>query len=198
MVTDFGMSRVLEAQEGQDAHRTMSNLGPVRWMAPESLSKREYSTASDVYMFGSFLYELAVLDVPFHGVPVEEVITLVTKNGMHPPIPKTCPGPLADCMRLAWNPSPKLRPSMQDLFRKLTASTEYAPSGTHDSRSMQRSARKQVATSQQSGEYAAMSDDAAPSSNYGAMVDHEAATPETNSDADEKDSEHGQYHTLSE
>jgi hypothetical protein len=42
-VTDFGMSRVVsENQRGT----TKSELGPIRWMAPESLKAKEYSTKS--------------------------------------------------------------------------------------------------------------------------------------------------------
>jgi serine/threonine protein kinase len=39
-LTDFGMSReVAENQRGT----TKSELGPIRWMAPESLKNKEYS-----------------------------------------------------------------------------------------------------------------------------------------------------------
>jgi serine/threonine protein kinase len=49
-ISDFGMSRVLKdgAQQGQ----TASRLGPVRWMAPESIRDAVYSTKSDVWAFG--------------------------------------------------------------------------------------------------------------------------------------------------
>jgi serine/threonine protein kinase len=43
------MSRILEkAIEG----RTSSNLGPIRWMSPESLGQQVYSKKSDVWSFG--------------------------------------------------------------------------------------------------------------------------------------------------
>jgi serine/threonine protein kinase len=42
-LTDFGMSReVAENQRGT----TKSELGPIRWMAPESLKNKEYSVKS--------------------------------------------------------------------------------------------------------------------------------------------------------
>jgi predicted Ser/Thr protein kinase len=42
-ITDFGMSRVVdEHQRGT----TKSELGPIRWMAPESLKNKQYSTKS--------------------------------------------------------------------------------------------------------------------------------------------------------
>jgi predicted Ser/Thr protein kinase len=48
-ITDFGMSRILEkADEG----KTNSGVGPVCWMAPESIAQRQYSKKSDVWTFG--------------------------------------------------------------------------------------------------------------------------------------------------
>lgn len=32
--------------------------GPIRWMSPESIAKREYSPASDVWMFGILCVEV--------------------------------------------------------------------------------------------------------------------------------------------
>jgi len=50
------MSRVLEqtASEGN----TLNNMGPIRWMAPESLARQIYSKKSDVWMFGIVIYEV--------------------------------------------------------------------------------------------------------------------------------------------
>jgi len=45
-LTDFGMSRLVsENQRGT----TKSELGPIRWMAPESLKNKEYSSKSGMY-----------------------------------------------------------------------------------------------------------------------------------------------------
>jgi len=45
-VSDFGMSRVIidNTNEGQ----TKTNVGPIKWMAPESIRTSEYSEKSDV------------------------------------------------------------------------------------------------------------------------------------------------------
>ncbi len=49
-ISDFGMSRVLKdmSQQGQ----TETDIGPIRWMAPESLHDLKYSVKSDVWTFG--------------------------------------------------------------------------------------------------------------------------------------------------
>ena len=43
-LTDFGMSRLIDEQ--QQRGTTKSELGPIRWMAPESLKNKEYSAKS--------------------------------------------------------------------------------------------------------------------------------------------------------
>jgi serine/threonine protein kinase len=50
VVSDFGFARTL--QEEESSGKTVSDVGPLRWMAPESLKIREYSTKSDVWSFG--------------------------------------------------------------------------------------------------------------------------------------------------
>jgi hypothetical protein len=45
-ITDFGMSRLVEEDK---RGTTKSELGPIRWMAPESLRNKEYSTKSGNY-----------------------------------------------------------------------------------------------------------------------------------------------------
>jgi serine/threonine protein kinase len=43
------MSRVLQ-QDNEG--KTASNIGPIRWMSPESLGQQVYSKKSDVWSFG--------------------------------------------------------------------------------------------------------------------------------------------------
>ena len=70
-IADFGMSRAL-----QDAEYYVSHGGkiPVKWTAPEALSYKKYSTASDVWSFGIVLYEIWALGIkPYHNMTNAEV-----------------------------------------------------------------------------------------------------------------------------
>ena len=47
---------------------------PIKWMAPESINFRRFTTASDVWMFGVCVWEILMLGIkPFHGVKNSDV-----------------------------------------------------------------------------------------------------------------------------
>lgn len=41
VVSDFGLARFMATEA--TAQKTNSNIGPIRWMAPECLTKQQYS-----------------------------------------------------------------------------------------------------------------------------------------------------------
>lgn len=48
-LADFGLSRVLD---NQSYYKSSKGKLPIKWMAPESINFRKFTTASDVWMFG--------------------------------------------------------------------------------------------------------------------------------------------------
>eukprot|EP01090_Pellita_catalonica_P010179 TRINITY_DN21643_c0_g1_i1.p1 TRINITY_DN21643_c0_g1~~TRINITY_DN21643_c0_g1_i1.p1 ORF type:complete len:278 (+),score=42.23 TRINITY_DN21643_c0_g1_i1:3-836(+) len=55
-VTDFGFSRTKNLETNYDTTKT--TFGPVKWMAPECLSKRQYSKKSDSFAFAVLMWEI--------------------------------------------------------------------------------------------------------------------------------------------
>jgi len=64
-VTDFGIARPLEVQDGETQTGTV--LGTCDYISPEQAQGRRVDTQSDVYSLGIVLYELLTGQVPFTG-----------------------------------------------------------------------------------------------------------------------------------
>lgn len=50
-LADFGLSRWVEESS---YYKASKGVLPIKWMAPESINFRRFTTASDVWMFGKF------------------------------------------------------------------------------------------------------------------------------------------------
>ena len=71
-ISDFGLSRFAEADE----NKTKSDVGPIKWMSPESIKDKVYSDKSDVWSFGVTLWEVLTRKNPY---PQMDLITVATK-----------------------------------------------------------------------------------------------------------------------
>jgi serine/threonine protein kinase len=79
-VADFGMAKQIEPmQEGS----TKTDVGPVRWMAPEAFNLK-YSELTDVWSYGCTIVELAIGEVPYKGKSLADVAIAVTDGLLHP------------------------------------------------------------------------------------------------------------------
>lgn len=85
-VSDFGLSRENTPEDG--AAVTQSNIGPLKWMSPEAVMSRSYSTKSDVYAFGIVIWEILTVEEPYAEMGPMEAALQVVNNGLRPPIPE--------------------------------------------------------------------------------------------------------------
>jgi predicted Ser/Thr protein kinase len=111
-ITDFGMSRVLQ---GINEGKTYSDLGPVRWMAPESLAHHTYSKKSDVWTFGIVVWEIVAQSEPHVEIDPLEVAVMIRDRYMTPPIPANCPQQLRELMEMCWKSDPDQRPTFETI-----------------------------------------------------------------------------------
>ena len=70
-IADFGMSRDLRDHA---YYVSQNNLIPIKWTAPEAVTCRKYSSASDVWSYGCLLYEIWTFGHdPYENLPNSEV-----------------------------------------------------------------------------------------------------------------------------
>ena len=99
-IGDFGMARNLMDETYYQS--TENRPLPVKWMAPEALLYRKYSSASDVWSFGMVLYEIwSVGRKPFEQLTNQQVIDNLSSRLCHPP-PPGCPRALYLLMVSSW------------------------------------------------------------------------------------------------
>ncbi|XP_014260187.2 focal adhesion kinase 1 isoform X2 [Cimex lectularius] len=113
---DFGLSRWVEDQSYYKASRMKL---PIKWMSPESINFRRFTTASDVWMFGVCMWEILSLGIkPFQGVRNNEVIGKLD-NGERLGLPQGCPPRLYSLMVQCWQYEPSKRPKANQLKNSL-------------------------------------------------------------------------------
>ncbi|XP_044012542.1 tyrosine-protein kinase Drl isoform X2 [Aphidius gifuensis] len=104
----------------QDYHCLGDNENrPIRWMALESLEHNQYSTATDVWSFGVFLWELATMgQQPYVEVDPFEM-TICLRDGYRLVQPRPCPDELFAVMAVCWLGIARDRPTMPQLLAYL-------------------------------------------------------------------------------
>ncbi|CAL8394077.1 unnamed protein product [Gadus morhua 'NCC'] len=114
---DFGLSRYIEEEEYYKASVTRL---PIKWMAPESINFRRFTSASDVWMFAVCLWEiLSRGQQPFFWLENRDVINQL-EQGIRLPKPEQCPPALYSLMTRCWSYDPRERPTFTDLVIKIS------------------------------------------------------------------------------
>eukprot|EP00063_Salmo_salar_P086838 XP_014061673.1 PREDICTED: protein-tyrosine kinase 2-beta-like [Salmo salar] len=114
---DFGLSRYIEEEEYYKA--SVSRL-PIKWMAPESINFRRFTTSSDVWMFAVCMWEiLSRGQQPFFWLENRDVI-IQLEQGIRLPKPDDCPPALYSLMTRCWSYNPRERPSFTELVVKIS------------------------------------------------------------------------------
>uniref|UniRef100_A0A4W6BWS0 non-specific protein-tyrosine kinase n=1 Tax=Lates calcarifer TaxID=8187 RepID=A0A4W6BWS0_LATCA len=113
---DFGLSRYIEDEEYYKASITRL---PIKWMAPESINFRRFTTASDVWMFAVCVWEIMSHgQQPFFWLENRDVINQL-EQGIRLPKPDNCPPALYSLMTRCWSYDPRERPTFTELVVKI-------------------------------------------------------------------------------
>ncbi|GAB1600128.1 activated CDC42 kinase 1-like isoform X4 [Argonauta hians] len=110
-ICDFGLMRALPSQEDHYVMSEQKKL-PFAWCAPESLKSRQFSHASDTWMFGVTLWEMFTFgQEPWMGFKGSEVLYKIDINGERLNSPEYCPSHIYQIMLQCWANKAQDRPT---------------------------------------------------------------------------------------
>ncbi|XP_030051559.1 inactive tyrosine-protein kinase 7 isoform X2 [Microcaecilia unicolor] len=116
-VSALGLSKDVYNSEYYHFHQAWI---PLRWMPPEAVLEDEFSTKSDVWSFGVFMWEVFTLgELPYSKLEDDEVLAGLQNGKMKLPSPEDCPSKLYKLMQRCWASSPKDRPSFSEIANTL-------------------------------------------------------------------------------
>ncbi|KAL3680094.1 hypothetical protein R1sor_023050 [Riccia sorocarpa] len=113
-ITDFGVARLQSECESMTP-----DAGTFRWMAPEMIRHKTFSTKADVYGFGIILWELYTGNIPYEEMSAIQAAFAVAHKRTRPTIPDSCPKPLKQLMEECWAEIPEKRPHFWQIVQRL-------------------------------------------------------------------------------
>uniref|UniRef100_A0A4W6FSG4 Tyrosine-protein kinase receptor n=1 Tax=Lates calcarifer TaxID=8187 RepID=A0A4W6FSG4_LATCA len=124
-IGDFGMSRDIYST---DYYRVGGHtMLPIRWMPPESIMYRKFTTESDVWSFGVILWEIFTYGKqPWFQLANNEVIECITQ-GRVLERPRLCPKEVYDIMLGCWQREPQQRLNIKDIQKMLFTLMKATP-----------------------------------------------------------------------
>ncbi|XP_043916831.1 BDNF/NT-3 growth factors receptor isoform X2 [Protopterus annectens] len=124
-IGDFGMSRDVYST---DYYRVGGHtMLPIRWMPPESIMYRKFTTESDVWSLGVVLWEIFTYGKqPWYQLSNNEVIECITQ-GRVLQRPRTCPKEVYDLMLGCWQREPHMRLSIKEIHCLLQNLAKASP-----------------------------------------------------------------------
>nr|XP_006008697.2 PREDICTED: BDNF/NT-3 growth factors receptor [Latimeria chalumnae] len=124
-IGDFGMSRDVYST---DYYRVGGHtMLPIRWMPPESIMYRKFTTESDVWSLGVVLWEIFTYGKqPWYQLSNNEVIECITQ-GRVLQRPRTCPKEVYDLMLGCWQREPHMRLNIKEIHTLLQNLAKASP-----------------------------------------------------------------------
>ena len=111
---DLGLATALDITRGTSGMR-----GTCRWMAPEVIKMQKRSVKSDVFSYGTVVWEICTMDIPYADKRSDFQVMNEICGGRRPPIPDDIPQQLKKMIHLCWDDDYHHRPDMGYICKML-------------------------------------------------------------------------------
>uniref|UniRef100_A0A671MA41 receptor protein-tyrosine kinase n=1 Tax=Sinocyclocheilus anshuiensis TaxID=1608454 RepID=A0A671MA41_9TELE len=117
-ICDFGLAR--DVYKDPDYVRKGDARLPLKWMAPEAIFDKIYTTQSDVWSFGVLMWEIFSLGAsPYPGLHIDEEFCCKLKEGTRMKAPEYSSSEIYQTMLDCWHGEPSKRPTFTELVERL-------------------------------------------------------------------------------
>uniref|UniRef100_A0A672TFN2 Vascular endothelial growth factor receptor 3 n=1 Tax=Sinocyclocheilus grahami TaxID=75366 RepID=A0A672TFN2_SINGR len=117
-ICDFGLAR--DIYKDPDYVRKGNARLPLKWMAPESIFDKVYTSQSDVWSFGVLLWEIFSLGAsPYPGIQIDEDFCKRLKDATRMRAPDNASPEIYGIMLACWQGEPRERPTFPALVEIL-------------------------------------------------------------------------------
>uniref|UniRef100_A0A3P8TQT1 receptor protein-tyrosine kinase n=1 Tax=Amphiprion percula TaxID=161767 RepID=A0A3P8TQT1_AMPPE len=117
-ICDFGLAR--DIYKDPDYVRKGDTRLPLKWMSPESIFDKVFTTQSDVWSYGILLWEIFSLGAsPYPGLHIDEEFCHRLKGGTRMRAPEYSTAEIYSTMLACWEANPSDRPTFTNLVETL-------------------------------------------------------------------------------
>lgn len=89
---------------------------PIRWMSPETLRERAFSSKSDVWSFAVVLWEIGTLGMfPYSNIQDDDLLKYIFNDNGRLSKPENVENDIYNLMKSCWLTEAEQRPSFKDL-----------------------------------------------------------------------------------
>ncbi|POG76255.1 kinase-like domain-containing protein, partial [Rhizophagus irregularis DAOM 181602=DAOM 197198] len=113
-IGDLGLS---QSTNGESSNNEI--YGVIPYIAPEIFKGSAFSKETDIYSFGMVMWELTTGCKPFANVEHDHNLIYKILDGERPKITEDTPECYATLMKSCWDPNPKKRPSIKEIYSNL-------------------------------------------------------------------------------
>ncbi|GBB91323.1 hypothetical protein RclHR1_18540002 [Rhizophagus clarus] len=114
-ISDLGMCQPANKKTG----KIEGIYGVLPYVAPEVLCGHQYTKAADIYSFGIVMNELLSEEIPYNGIPHDNILAIAICRGRRPEISEGVPKLLSGLIIKCWDAKLENRPAAKELYYSL-------------------------------------------------------------------------------